>query len=446
MTELPERNAASTFPRGPDSKRNSNSPKPSKTSSWSTIFSSSRSSSLSPETRERKIKSHGWASSVKRAITSVSMRRFHERFLGLDKADITSSGSEVWLLGVCYRISSGESSSNTQAQDNGPRELLNDFSSRVCITYRKGFGAGDDRGFTSDVNWGCMIRSSQMLVAQALMFHHLGRSWRRPQKPPYDPKYIEVLHLFGDSIASTFSIHNLIQAGRGYGLAAGAWVGPYAMCRAWETLARGIDQPMPMAVYVVSGDEDGERGGAPLLYVDIATRLCSKLSPDQWSPLLVLVPLVLGLDKVNPRYIPLLSETFTFSQSLGIIGGKPGASTYIIGVQDDKALFLDPHLVQPVVEIKIDEVEADTSSYHCSTMRQLPLDQLDPSLAIGFYCRDRGDFEDFCSRAINLTEKSNGAPLFTVAESPVLPSKSIVAGEEPLPEPSTLTEDDWQLL
>lgn len=48
------------------------------------------------------------------------------------------------------------------------------------------------------------------------------------------------------------------------------------------------------------------------------------------------------------RYIPLLKETFTFPQSLGILGGKPGASTYIAGVQDDRALYLDPHEVQLV--------------------------------------------------------------------------------------------------
>jgi cysteine protease ATG4 len=83
-----------------------------------------------------------------------------------------------------------------------------------------GFDVIADSKLTSDVNWGCMVRSSQMLVAQvnsislkvtlyltrtaaavlscnrqvilafilqALIFHHLGRSWR---KPPEKVRYI----------------------------------------------------------------------------------------------------------------------------------------------------------------------------------------------------------------------------------------------------------------
>jgi cysteine protease ATG4 len=130
---------------------------------------------------------------------------------------------------------------------------------------------------------------------------------------PYNPEYIGVLHLFGDSEACAFSIHNLLQAGKSSGLAAGSWVGPYAMCRAWQTLVHTNREQasevangkeiFPMALYVVSGDEDGERGGAPVVCIDVAAKLCHHFNKGQsaWSPILLLVPLVLGLDKINPR-------------------------------------------------------------------------------------------------------------------------------------------------
>lgn len=129
---------------------------------------------------------------------------------------------------------------------------------------------------------------------------------------PMDQDYIEILQLFGDSKGSAFSIHNILEAGKAYGLAPGSWVGPYAVCRSWETLARIKREEsdleahsLPMAIYIVSGDEDGERGGAPVVYIEEASRHCSEFSKGQveWTPILLLVPLVLGLEKVNPRFV-----------------------------------------------------------------------------------------------------------------------------------------------
>ncbi|KAL6209721.1 hypothetical protein ACLB2K_020661 [Fragaria x ananassa] len=406
--------------------------------------------------------------------TAAVMRRIHERVVGSSRAAPISSSSDVWLLGVCYNFDESESS---------PLAFEQDFSSRILMTYRRGFDLieGGDSNFTSDVNWGCMIRSSQMLVAQALLFHRLGRSWRRPvdMSCGLEQEYVEILRLFGDSEAAVFSIHNLIEAGKGYNLAAGSWVGPYAMCRSWETLvckqreaegaaetARGLDdQPLPMAVYVVSGDENGERGGAPVVCIEDASRHCLEFSRGRvdWTPILLLVPLVLGLEELNPRYIPSLRATFTFPQSVGIMGGKPGVSTYIIGVQDENAIYLDPHQVQAVVELSRNDsevVDCDaTASYHCNVIRHIPLDTIDPSLAIGFYCRDKDDFDDFCLRASKLADESNGAPLFTVtAETQNVsrpPSQSgdglgDNAGDENNEDVdadgSAHEEDDWQLL
>lgn len=79
-----------------------------------------------------------------------------------------------------------------------PEEFLDDFESRLWFTYRSNFapieeslgttapGAssfslrirshfGNGGGFTSDSGWGCMIRSGQCLLANALAVLHLGR-------------------------------------------------------------------------------------------------------------------------------------------------------------------------------------------------------------------------------------------------------------------------------
>ncbi|CAM8952043.1 unnamed protein product [Rhodiola kirilowii] len=403
-----------------------------------------------------------WSAAVKRLICGVgAMRRFHERMLGPNNTGLSNSTSHVWLLGVCYNIQEDADSSQLAAFER-------DFSSRILVTYRKGFSAIGDSKYTSDQHWGCMIRSSQMLVAQALLFHRLGRSWRKPPHNPMEREYMELLKLFGDSESSDFSIHILLRAGKNYGLAAGSWAGPYAVCRAWETLARSkregvnssVNHSFPMVIYVVSGDENGGRGGAPIVCIPDASKLCLEFSKGQsaWTPILLLIPLVLGLDRINTRYIPSLEATFTFPQSLGIIGGKPGSSTYIVGVQDAKAIYLDPHFVQRVVNINEEKLDTDTSSYHCNTLRHMPLESIDPSLAIGFYCRDKDDFVDFCKHATKLAEESQGAPLFTVSDTPKTWTSSDHddahhnyengdAGHLERKDKDNLgSEDDWQLL
>ncbi len=79
-----------------------------------------------------------------------------------------------------------------------PSDFLKDFESRMWLTYRSNFPAikksqdpsvsvamslsvrlrsqlVDQGGFTSDTGWGCMIRSGQSLLANALVMLRLGR-------------------------------------------------------------------------------------------------------------------------------------------------------------------------------------------------------------------------------------------------------------------------------
>ena len=75
-----------------------------------------------------------------------------------------------------------------------PADFLDDCESRIWMTYRSDFppimksteasmtlsvrlrSLADKQGFTSDTGWGCMIRSGQCVLANALLLLRLGRS------------------------------------------------------------------------------------------------------------------------------------------------------------------------------------------------------------------------------------------------------------------------------
>lgn len=47
--------------------------------------------------------------------------------------------------------------------------------------------------------------------------------------------------------------------------------------------------------------------------------------------------------------------------------------------------------------------EAQLRTFHCEKVKKMPLSGLDPSMLLGFMCRDGADFEDFCERVAKVS-------------------------------------------
>ena len=159
--------------------------------------------------------------------------------------------------------------SDVRSHDSGvdrgwPLEFLDDCESRLWFTYRSNFAPikkssdasmtlsvrlrslGDQGGFTSDTGWGCMIRSGQTLLANALVMLRLGRGkrlgtfyslngidsksdWRRGRRQDEERR---LLSLFSDDPNAPFSIHRFVEHGASAcGKHPGEWFGPSATAR-----------------------------------------------------------------------------------------------------------------------------------------------------------------------------------------------------------------------
>ena len=91
----------------------------------------------------------------------------------------------IWLLGEAYRGTGADPSAEAL------EELLRDVRSRIWLSYRSGFPQIEGSSLSSDAGWGCMARTGQMMLAQALIILRCGRGWRTGavkaasgQKPP----------------------------------------------------------------------------------------------------------------------------------------------------------------------------------------------------------------------------------------------------------------------
>uniref|UniRef100_A0A8C9CTS7 Cysteine protease n=2 Tax=Phocoena sinus TaxID=42100 RepID=A0A8C9CTS7_PHOSS len=245
----------------------------------------------------------------------------------------------VWILGKQHLLKTEKS------------KLLSDISARLWFTYRRKFSPIGGTGPSSDAGWGCMLRCGQMMLAQALICRHLGRDWNWERQKEQPKEYQRILQCFLDRKDCCYSIHQMAQMGVGEGKSIGEWFGPNTVAQVLKKLAL-FDEWNSLAVYVSMDNT---------VVIEDIKKMCHTL--------------------------PLSAETAAESPPESL-----NAST-----QSDELIFLDPHTTQTFVDTE-ENGTVDDQTFHClQPPQRMNILNLDPSVALGFFCKEEKDFDSWCS-------------------------------------------------
>jgi cysteine protease ATG4 len=461
-----------------------------------------------------------------------------------------SHDSPIWMLGTLYHHNLLEACrqhpSRRVTQDFHDEENLQrrkeaaialfkqDYFSKIWLTYRKSFPKLDGSQLTSDCGWGCMLRSGQMMMAQAFINQYLGRAWRwnGAQSDKTDMIHRMIVKWFLDEPEAPFSLHRLVKIGSAMGKKPGDWYGPATVAHVLtQALAEGfIENPIleNIVAYVAQDctvfiqdiiklcsettstrrrcslvKQDARRRASVTKDIDLArlaieaeaiiadevfaededfdfgsdiprsrsflnNRAISTFNlfandgsgstagtsgyasmssqtpisepipsepPEKWRGVILFIPVRLGGEKFNPVYTECVKSLFAHPSTLGIIGGRPRHSLYFIGCQEDKVIYLDPHLCQEAVDVS--QVNFPLSSFHCSTARKMSISKMDPSCTLAFLCRSRKEFMELIDSAREFMVPGNrhtDYPIFVFSEgsSPNLKESSVPTHSESL--------------
>jgi cysteine protease ATG4 len=226
--------------------------------------------------------------------TPAAMDGMFELYLegSIEPDDIPHTRDPVYILGKQY---------------NAIQELdiiRQDVLSKLWFTYRKNFvPIGGDEGLTTDKGWGCMLRCGQMVLAQALITLHLGRDWMW-EPETRDPTYLNILSKFMDKRQAPFSIHQIAMMGVSENKEVGQWFGPNTVAQVLKKLVK-YDEWSSLAIHIALDNT---------LVVSDIRELClsescsegsrsARFGSGDWKPLLLVVPLRLGLQEINPIYV-----------------------------------------------------------------------------------------------------------------------------------------------
>ncbi|GET91727.1 Aut2/APG4/ATG4 cysteine peptidase, putative [Leishmania tarentolae] len=240
-------------------------------------------------------------------------------------------------------------------------------------------------GSTTDTGWGCLVRTTQMLVGTCLLRYYCKGAYPLPETPNAELKE-RISRLFMDAPSAPLGIHRVegeahknrvqyasmlspTEAGLAMGAALIAFHStggdvPFTFC----CESRNIDEPAVMA----------------------------KLSEGQH--VILIIPAVLGLSPLSDKYERMMLEILDMRACCGIAGGLRRASLYMFGHQGRNVFFMDPHYVQKAYTSDRTVGKIEGARGH------LTAGKVDPCMVLGFYLHTPEDYKIFAEELAVINE------------------------------------------
>ena len=311
------------------------------------------------------------------------------------------------------------------------------YNSILYITYRNSFFALTQGSYTSDVGWGCMLRSCQMMLSKGIIerkkykfkianksndvyFMNLLKIRKETLQLMYDnyisfhsillhPDYKYFKYKFDSlgynkriesiiGVFPPFSIHTICDITE----SAGQWISDIKMIRAFIDINKEFLNEEDGLLYFVNGSINLKQ---------LLNTFCTDI--PNLNPIfmnykrknyyhckggIIFISLRLGLNTINQENIKSFLSLFTkIRNNIGFVGGRNGKGYYFIGITNHsdlsqaKLLYLDPHSNQRAVDPESDEGQ----SYCVKYIYVLDPKELSSQLTFGIVINDMTDLRHF---------------------------------------------------
>ncbi len=314
--------------------------------------------------------------------------------------------------------------------------------SRVTLTYSLSVSY-------TDVGFGCMLRSLQMLLAHSLRLACVEEdndAWLQlfsgdafdkvAEMLRSKPGYAEMIGHFSDADGGMFSLPQLVKNGMKFGIHSWSWYSPRLACL--------------IAAEIMNSRDDGD-----LIIHVVTDRIVFQLEIEtlfkgRGHGVLLLIPARLGTEQIEHHLKAQLIKWLRDPHCVGLIGGPGSRGLYSFATtEDDTILYLDPHTTIRVGDVG--DSSYDDCIRHCHSadnLGEMTVDELNPECALGFLFRNKEVFRRWAmaNRVDALVESSRSEMVITVL--PGFPSKLDLRSRSPSDEGAEGEdeEDGWKVL